>query len=605
MGAAHRTTALAGVALLLLAGAVRPAGATEVAVEVSPRQAYVGVPIVVRISIDYSRDYEPPAPPQVKGLDLVGRSGPNQSNFTVNGRVIRQSAGFVYQFVATEPGEFTIPSMDVLADGQTFTTEAIRVTASLSPNDGLLRLDVVSERQACYLGEQIELTLEVWLRPYRSDRFRVQLDEHEMLQCVDVQGSSWGVFQTGLDGKSIRVRRDTAPDAGGSDREYYVYLIPGVLTPQQTGPLSFEDVRVLVNYPTEIRESRRLFSRGAWDVVEARPVVAVASRTPISIKPPPAEGQPPWFDGAVGSFSFHVAAAPTSVAVGDPITLTMTIVDQTRGGNELELLKPPPLERQAELTANFRIPTDPLAGTVQNRRKTFTQTIRARNDGVTRIPPIRFSYFDPDNEQYVTLSSDEIPVEVTPAATLSISEIVGGRGAAESGPTELTELAGGILANDTGPELLRSHRTRVLSAARAAAIAAPPLLFAVLLVGRRHARRRGDAERSRWRRAGRHAARRLSEAGSAPQGRQAETTAAAISDYVADRCNLPAGTLTRDEVVRRLRDRGVAADLLGEVESLLADCERLRYAGDGSDLVDSIAGRAALCLKRLERARIK
>ena len=54
-------------------------------------------------------------------------------------------------------------------------------------------------------------------------------------------------------------------------------------------------------------------------------------------------------------------------------------------------------------------------------------------------------------------------------------------------------------------------------------------------------------------------------------------------------------------MIDRLTDGQVASEVLDDVETLLADCERHRYAGDARTDADSIVERARKCIDRLER----
>lgn len=599
----HARTRLLTLVPVLGLGSV--AAAADVSLEVSSGEVYVEMPFVISISIDNADEFDPPAMPEIDGL-RIGPPQESTSSFvsSVNGRVSRrETVTLNYQCVAVRDGVFEIPPIAVVADGEVHLTRAVRLSAVRSETGNLLLVDVRADRETYYVGERIDLTLEIWLKPYRDPDLGVQLDAHDMVECLTRRGSNWGVFESGLDGNRITVRNDRRRDDEGVLRSYLVYLIPGTMIPRHAGTIGFDDVRIVVNYPTQVRRSRSFFDRGRWEVVRSRPLVASPKQAPIEIKPPPEEGRPGSFDGAVGRFDLDVTARPTSVAVGDPITLTLAVTDRSDRGAELDLLMPPPLERVPELAARFRVPTDPLAGLVEGRRKTFTQTIRATDESVTQIPPIPFSFFDPDAQRYVTVYSEAIPIEVAPAATLTVSEIVGGNADNGGGPTELTEVAGGILANDTGADLLATRPPFAISAAHYAALAAPPVLFAVFAVGRRQAERRRGAGQRRRRNARRRALGRLREAGSSP-AEQVAMTAAALSDYVADRCNLPAGALTSEEALGRLERCGVPETLRSEVAAVLAACEAMRYAGRGVDDSDSIGARAARCIEQLERTRL-
>ncbi len=581
-----------------------PLRAAEVSIDVSSQEVYGNVPFTVGIAIENATTYDPPRLPEVDGLRVEARLPPMTSSFTeiINGRISkRDTVTFRYRLVAERPGTFTIPPVAVTADGAELRTKAVRIVASDTETTDLLFVDVRAERDVYYLGERIELALEIWLRPYRDRNRQLSFDERDMFRQVS-QTSSYGVFADGL--REIKVREGLRPDREGVERGYFVYSIAGSVTPQQTGELTFDDVRILVNYPEQVQRSRGFFDSG-WETVRARPLVAAVEHAPIRIVAPPDEGRPAGFAGAVGRFDFQVRAGPVDVAVGDPITLTMAIRDRTSGGADLQLLQPPPLDSIPELARDFRVPTDPLAGVVENNRKTFTQTIRPRNEAVTRIPPIPFSFFDPGEERNVTVSSSPIELVVHPASVLSDAEIIGADPARLAPVTELTEVAGGIDANYTGAALLLSSHAFTPGWAHGVLIGAPPLLFAAGALGLRRSRRlAGDRGYARRRSAKRLAMRRLAQAAGAGGASEAAAIGSAVCDYVADRCNLPAGALTSAEVVERLRRGAVTPGLVEDLQTLLNHCEELRYAGAPETGSDSIGERAASCIGRLEKERI-
>ena len=91
----------------------------------------------------------------------------------------------------------------------------------------------------------------------------------------------------------------------------------------------------------------------------------------------------------------------TNVKAGDPITLLFGIA----GTGPLELVQAPPLAELPALTADFKVPNEPLAGYVEEARKVFSTTIRPRKAGISEIPPIPFTYFDPEIGKFVTTAS--------------------------------------------------------------------------------------------------------------------------------------------------------------------------------------------------------
>ncbi len=103
------------------------------------------------------------------------------------------------------------------------------------------------------------------------------------------------------------------------------------------------------------------------------------------------------------------------VDVGQAITLTLNI-----GGSPfLRLVEWPDLEANPELASNFSIPPERSAPIVENGVKVFTQTLRANDSDVTRIPPIELSYFDPGRGHYAVARTQPIALEVAETKTLT------------------------------------------------------------------------------------------------------------------------------------------------------------------------------------------
>ncbi|UCD74025.1 MAG: BatD family protein, partial [Phycisphaerales bacterium] len=270
-------------------------------------------------------------------------------------------------------------------------------------------------------------------------------------------------------------------------------------------------------------------------------------------------------------------------------------------------LQPPPLDRVRALQEDFKIPADPLAGVVNGSIKTFTQTVRARHDQVTEIPPIPFASFDPDREEYVVVWSDAIPITVRPTATLSMAEVVEAEGPGQISATELTEAAGGILANYTKlDELLAEQDSDIPLKLALILLIVPPVAYLATFITQKRVRRlRGDVAYARRRKARPLALSRIRKIASGSSPQDAELAAGAVREYVADRCNLAPGAATAAEVVAQMRRNRVRPELIEDVQNLLADCEQMTYAGGGEARVEDLADRARKCIIRLEREHLK
>ncbi len=155
-------------------------------------------------------------------------------------------------------------------------------------------------------------------------------------------------------------------------------------------------------------------------MTSARPIVAEANVDATEVLPVPTDGRPEDYQGAVGRYRIVTEADPTSVNAGDPITLRIGVV----GDGPMDLVQAPPLGDIAEITKDFKVEEQSLAGFVQDDTKVFITTIRPRRAGTKEIPAIPFSFFDPKSGQFETVFSRPIPVTVDAAETLSLDAIV-------------------------------------------------------------------------------------------------------------------------------------------------------------------------------------
>jgi len=554
---------------LLVAIAWSPiAMAAQVRVSTSSRHVYADIAFTLDVKIINATTYEIPVLPQMDGIRVLGgpsRSRQTQTDLTRGTR--RDTATLTWTLMAERIGRVTIPAFTVRADDKTYTSDPIVLVATKPEGGDLLIVEMESRRETVYLGERCDLTLRVWIKPFIDERLQVALGSEWMWSLVSVEGSRWGDF-----GSVVRERmgpRGFRSSLAGEERlrtgddgnqiKYYVFEFDTSFVPQRVGKLAVEPVAVRA-------------------------------------------GRPPEYGGAVGRFGIDVRAQPRQVSVGDPITLTLTIYDRTPGGARLDVLSPPALERLENLNEAFRVPDEPLAGVVDEHRKTFTQTIRARRADVTEIPSIPFAFFDPQKEAYEVAWSKPIPLVVEATTEVGMADVIAADAAGPNpAATGLTESAAGLLANDTDTVRLLQQQGFAIRWWHAAPVAAPPLLYLAVLAGHRRSRRlRDDHGYARRRTARRTAARRLADGAG-----RAEAVGAALSDYIADRCNVPAGALTASEAAERLRSSAVDDELVRTVEELLGECEHAQFAGGVATDAATLIERAEQCIARLERERIR
>jgi hypothetical protein len=301
----------------------------------------------------------------------------------------------------------------------------------------------------------------------------------------------------------------------------------------------------------------------------------------VTVATPPDEGRPAAWTGAVGEFDIAVTAKPLEAAVGDPITITISITDRS-GTASLAGLPGPSLSDQATLVRNFRVSAEGASGTVDGRTKIFTQTIRALDDKVQAVPPIDFPYFDPASGVYRLAQSDAIPIVVKPSAIVRV-ERPDAAPANEPASGELTRVEGGILANASVSEASAAAITDLRWVVSTAVL---PL--AVIGIGLCAGRFGGP---SRDARAAAHRKARPTADAALAGSPSAEAIETALLGFVAARCGAEVRGVARKDAVGLLVSRAAPPQTVAALESLLRECERARYAGGA---VDATSARSIL-----------
>jgi len=583
--------------------------AQAVSVDYGAKRIWVGEPNQLTFSVTNATEIGEPVLPEVEGLEIAfaGTTNTSSSITIINGvRSESRTVELVVTLRAKEAGVYRVPSILLPVDGRMVESDSWRFQAVEAVNAGKLRAEIIRNGEDVYVGEPIRLTLRVWVKAFHSEQYDYTVNENTTWRLMKHQDSNWGPFAETIQQMARSGKRPKGMLVRRPEGEFYVFEIDRELRPTGLGAIEeLGDVEIAVSYPTGLREntSRSLFRRSDLEFAGLMPLRVRAEVNEIDVKPLPVEGQPEHFRGAVGDFIVRAAARPTDVAVGDPINLTFLVATQ-ENSSVLDTLRPPPLAEMEELTSDFRIPSDPLAGEVEDNIKVFTQTIRARSDEVTEIPPIPFSFFDPDRGEYRTEWTDAIPLEVSPAETLAAADIVrsGDATTITEGDVEPTAPVqdgpkAGLRANfSIGPALLaRSGRT--LGAGTIALLATPPAGFAALaLVVVRRRWREANPAKVRSRSAHAAARRRLKRsAGASETGRILRT-------YVCDRSGRPATSLTSAETLRVARRAGAGPETITTLERLLREADRASHQGSsategGGDM------QARSVLDQLERCR--
>ena len=497
------------VAMIAWASLVIPATAAEVDARLSSGQAYVGDSITLQIAIQNAGQYQPPEIPTVDGLQIESAGAAQRSSQTtiINGRVSkRESVVLQYDVTPQRAGTFEVPSLEVSVDGRLVKTSPLGFVASVSETGDLMFVEIEGKQEKVYVGEPLELVLKIGIRPYRDPELKYTLSEGDTWRTRS-RGSSWGPFRKQIQEMADRRRRPGGEPVfrkseDGEKKRYFVYEIETTFYPNKPGKIDAGDVRIVFDYPVELRERRRRsmmdqFLGGGFEsafapqleIAKTRPISASASVDATRVVPLPTEGRPDFFKGAVGNYAIQAKTDSAAVNAGDPITLQIAV----SGDGPLDSLQPPSLD---SLNENFRFDDQPLAGFIQDGVKYFTTTIRPKTEAVQEIPAIAMSFFDPKKERYETVSSKAIPIEVSPAEKLLMDSIVGDSNSTKDEPNSAHSIATAVpswsptnwlMNNSTEAVVLEDQPPASLAGLAIWLYSIPAVLFSITMLSRARA----------------------------------------------------------------------------------------------------------------------
>ena len=297
----------------------------------------------------------------------------------------------------------------------------------------------------------------------------------------------------------------------------------------------------------------------------------------LRVQSPPAENMPAGFNGAIGQYSMTVNIGPTNVATGDPITVKVQI--SGRGNiNALSLPEQAAWQNFKVYPASANVETsDPLGlqGT-----KTFEQVIAPQTTDIKELPPLTFSFFDPETKLYRTLAHPAVPLVVRPGGNAPTPVVAANpRNTNDTPPPQ----------QDIVPIKQRLGRTQALgprliqSPIFLAAQSVPVLAFVAAFLWRQRADSFANNPRLRRQRAVADLMRKGKEdlqqlaAANKPEEFYA-TLFRLLQDQLGERLDCPASAITEAVVDEKLRPRGVPDSTLDQLQELFQSCNLARYA---------------------------
>ena len=358
-----------------------------------------------RIKVEFSvdKDGDNFTPPKFENFRIVG--GPSQSirNSWINGKR-SYSKTYSYFLSPIEKGTFEIGQASIEVDGEIYKTLPVQVTVTSSvdkptnPNDPNYLADkkihLVAElsNNKPFLNEAISVTYKLYVSPDTGvDNWR------------ELEAPRYANFwSNNIDIKSLNVQNGTYK----GEPYRYVVLRRTLLYPQKTGELKIEPLTLDIS--VQVPSNRRDFF---GNLISSSVNKTVSSGSSIvDVKPLPANNKPKDFNGAVGKFNFEIKSDKKELLVDEAFQLSLIVSGKGNFNlfDDPKISLPSSLEvYEPEKISNVSVRTSGIKGKVNNK-----YTVVPNNPGKYTIPQIKFSFFDPELEEYKTIYSDPIFIDI-------------------------------------------------------------------------------------------------------------------------------------------------------------------------------------------------
>ncbi|MBI5555767.1 MAG: protein BatD [Elusimicrobia bacterium] len=576
----------ASLAILLMTFFVyiEPAIAKDIQVDlqVSSNELEVGESTELYLVFNGGTDMPAPQLNDINGFSCQ-YLGPATQFSIVNGNYSK-TVTHQYQLIPLKAGRFKIGPFSFSFNGDKFTTSAVEVTvngqgqgsSSSGPattqqpgkvrNDEELKdyvfLKLSAKKNKAYVNERIPVTIKLYVR---------------QLQINGIQSLS-------LNGPGFVKEEFTKPKQYRETLNGFEYAVVEFNTNLYAtndgqiviGPAEM-NCSALVVYKQKQNRRHSFFNDPFFDNffggAQQQSLKLISDQLVTRILSLPQEGKPREFGGAVGNFALRVTGSPLKVKAGDPITLRMEV----SGEGTFDSITSPELVN----AENFKL----YKPEVKNNSgiKSFDQVIIPQTPEATKTPKVKFVFFNPAAQKYITLEKEGIPVSVSPADEKGAKMV-------DSSPTRpFTSGKSEGLGRDIefikdDPGEIKTSGVYLYQNGIFWLVQFFPIIFVTLafISNRQRARWSNDQTYARKLRAPKIARAGLKKAGALlRQNKTAEfynTIFKTLQEYLGHRFGRPSAGMVSDIVEDLIASAGLDAGLAVKLRACFSDCDLARYA---------------------------
>ncbi len=383
----------------------------SVRMNVQPQILHLGESAACKIIITGVRNPPPPVLPPVPGLRITGPARQYEFSFGTSGHSV--SSTYTYNIFPLQTGKFTIGPLKYSLNKADYTLGPVKLTVvdTQQPTDSqheghappAIFARISCSNRTIYLQQPFSIVVSVY--------------SHELNLGDDIQ--LLNLPESGLTFYSLQRLSSGRELVAGRIYDVRRYRLPAQAL--SAGTFTFKPtIQASVLIPR--RRPRRLFDDPFFndfpDFIfggqQVQNVTLQPNPISITVNPLPEENRPTDYSGAIGHFTLDADVKPRRVAVGEPVTLTTTISGY---GN----IKSVPAPQISTTSTDFRIYEPRLTSSQINPsgdsgRKQFETVLIPRSIHSSQIPAVKFTFFDPQEKKYITLSKGPFDLILQPTS---------------------------------------------------------------------------------------------------------------------------------------------------------------------------------------------
>lgn len=533
---------------------------------------------------------------------LAGPYTSKMSSFSmVNGHTTSTaSITYTYTLRANKVGNYTIPAARAKIHGKSINSQVVTITItgqkrnknSIYYNDG--NTDINNKRNKISGNDLFIKVSANKNRVHEQEPILLTYKVYTTLELTQLEGKMPDL--TGFHSQEVKLPQQKSFHIERVNGRPYrcVTWSQYVLYPQMTGNLKIPSITfhgIIVEENRSVDPFEAFFNGGSGYIEVKRDILAPG----LSILVEPLPAKPTKFSGGVGKYNISAQLEKRSVKSGTPVNLRVVI----SGYGNLKLVKQPKVEfpkdfdqYDAKVTDNTKLSPKGLEGNL-----TYDFLVVPRNPGKYTIPPIKFVYYDVENNKYCIVSTLALNILVTKGNKDkgSYSDF------AENKDYDIHNIKEGkFTIKDTSSLFFESFSYWVC-------LIISLLIFAILTIAfRKRAIANSDIVRTRGQKANRIATKRLQKANKLMlQGKTEEfydEVLKALWGYVSDKLNMPIEKLSEENIYQELSSNDISEAIIMKFTNALSECEFERYApGDPSGNMNKTIESAMSAIIEIER----